>query len=280
MNILKNKKILASHILLLASLPLLIACSDDNPFSNAEDDMEDIRHEASNEFYDTEENRDSDDSYDYVDEEYDCRYGISSRSDSWCCSNYGYQCYNTSSSSRKSSSSSAYNYEYDYYSSSYRYSSSSENATSYDDEAKSYLYKDYTVEIDLTWFKQLTDNWEKQKKHEGDYSDGDPSISFVIKTYSDYTRKDSVKTDVFKLEDAGTWSGHEYFTKKFSGGANEIYICPMVFERNVIELNVDHSSYYCYIIRDAGKNVNTPIKQSDTEATDFELEWTVRISYN
>jgi hypothetical protein len=102
----------------------------------------------------------------------------------------------------------------------------------------------------------------------------------VIKTYSDYTRKDSVKTDVFKLEDAGTWSGHEYFTKKFSGGANEIYICPMVFERNVIELNVDHSSYYCYIIRDAGKNVNTPIKQSDTEATDFELEWTVRISYN
>jgi hypothetical protein len=279
MNILKNKKILASHILLLASLPLVIACSDDNPFSNAEGNMEDIRYEASDKFYDSEENRNRNNSYD-DDDEYDCRYGISSRSDSWCCSNYGYQCYNTSSSSRKSSSSSAYNYEYDYYSSSYRYSSSSENATSYDDEAKSYLYKDYTVEIDLTWFKQLTDNWEKQKKHEGDYSDGDPSISFVIKTYSDYTRKDSVKTDVFKLEDAGTWSGHEYFTKKFSGGANEIYICPMVFERNVIELNVDHSSYYCYIIRDAGKNVNTPIKQSDTEATDFELEWTVRISYN
>lgn len=279
MNILKNKKILASHILLLASLPLVIACSDDNPFSNAEDDMEDIRYEASDKFYDSEENRNRNNSYD-DDDEYDCRYGISSRSDSWCCSNYGYQCYNTSSSSRKSSSSSAYNYEYDYYSSSYRYSSSSENATSYDDEAKSYLYKDYTVEIDLTWFKQLTDNWEKQKKHEGDYSDGDPSISFVIKTYSDYTRKDSVKTDVFKLEDAGTWSGHEYFTKKFSGGANEIYICPMVFERNVIELNVDHSSYYCYIIRDAGKNINKAIKQSDTEATDFELEWTVRISYN
>lgn len=279
MNIFKNKKILAGHILLLASLPLVIACSDDNPFSNAEDDMEDIRYEASDKFYDSEENRNRNNSYD-DDDEYDCRYGISSRSDSWCCSNYGYQCYNTSSSSRKSSSSSAYNYEYDYYSSSYRYSSSSENATSYDDEAQSYLYKDYTVEIDLTWFRQLTDNWEKQKKHEGDYSDGDPSISFVIKTYSDYNRKDSVRTDVFKLEDAGTWSGHEYFTKKFSGGANEIYICPLVFERNKIELNVDHSSYYCYIIRDAGKNINKAIKQSDTEATDFELEWTVRISYN
>ena len=132
----------------------------------------------------------------------------------------------------------------------------------------------------MTWFKQLTDNWEKQKKHEGDYSDGDPSISFVIKTYSDYNRKDSVRTDIFKLEDAGTWSGHEYFTKKFSGGANEIYICPLVFERNKIELNVDHSSYYCYIIRDAGKNVNKPIKQTDYEATDFQLEWTVTISYN
>lgn len=230
MNVLNNKIILACHAMLLASIPFFVACSDDNPFSNAEDNMEDIRHDASNKFYDTEEDYEND---------------------------YG-----------------------NYYSSSNRYSSSTISGTTYDDEAQSYLYKDYTVEIDLTWFRQLTDNWEKQKKHEGDYSDGDPSISFVIKTYSDYNRKDSVRTDVFKLEDAGTWSGHEYFTKKFSGGANEIYICPMVFERNVIELNVDHTSYYCYIIYDAGKNVNKPIYQSDTEATDFELKWTVTISYN
>ena len=288
MNFFKNKKNIAGHILLLASLPLFFACSDDNPFSNAEGNMEDIRGEAATKFNENEDDydrhRDEDyndnDDYDDNDDEYDCRYGISSHTDSWCCSNYGYQCYSTpSSSSRKSSSSTGYDYG-NYYSSSNRYSSSTISGTTYDDEAQSYLYKDYTVEIDLTWFRQLTDNWEKQKKHEGDYSDGDPSISFVIKTYSDYNRKDSVRTDVFKLEDAGTWSGHEYFTKKFSGGANEIYICPLVFERNKIELNVDHSSYYCYIIRDAGKNVNKPIYQSDTEATDFELEWTVRISYN
>jgi hypothetical protein len=132
----------------------------------------------------------------------------------------------------------------------------------------------------LTWFKQLTDNWEKQNKHKGDYSDGDPGISFVIKTYADYSLKDSVKTEMFKLEDVGTWTGHQYFTKEFSGGADEIYICPMVVERNMIELNVDHTSYYCYIIEDAGKNVNKPIDQSDYMASDFELEWTVRISYN
>ena len=132
----------------------------------------------------------------------------------------------------------------------------------------------------VTWFKQLTDNWEKQNKHKGDYSDGDPGISFVIKTYADYSLKDSVKTEMFKLEDVGTWTGHQYFTKEFSGGADEIYICPRVVERNMIELNVDHTSYYCYIIEDAGKNVNKPIDQSDYMASDFELEWTVRISYN
>jgi hypothetical protein len=244
-----TKSIWAGCIALAASM-FLTACSDESPFSKAEDDLDDIRDEANND-YDDKEN-----------EKVKCRYGESSHSDEWCCDYYGYQC------------------SYDLSSSSYRSSSSSRNGSAYDDDAAAFLYRAFSVEIDLTWFKQLTDNWEKQNKHKGDYSDGDPGISFVIKTYADYSLKDSVKTEMFKLEDVGTWTGHQYFTKEFSGGADEIYICPMVVERNMIELNVDHTSYYCYIIEDAGKNVNKPIDQSDYMASDFELEWTVRISYN
>ena len=244
-----TKSIWVGCIVLAASM-FLTACSDESPFSKAEDDLDDIRDEANND-YDDKEN-----------EKVKCRYGESSHSDEWCCDYYGYQC------------------SYDLSSSSYRSSSSSRNGSAYDDDAAAFLYRAFSVEIDLTWFKQLTDNWEKQNKHKGDYSDGDPGISFVIKTYADYSLKDSVKTEMFKLEDVGTWTGHQYFTKEFSGGADEIYICPMVVERNMIELNVDHTSYYCYIIEDAGKNVNKPIDQSDYMASDFELEWTVRISYN
>lgn len=244
-----TKSIWVGCIALAASM-FLTACSDESPFSKAEDDLDDIRDEANSD-YDDKDN-----------EKVKCRYGESSRSDEWCCDYYGYQC------------------SYDLSSSSYRSSSSSRNGSAYDDDAAAFLYRAFSVEIDLTWFKQLTDNWEKQNKHKGDYSDGDPGISFVIKTYADYSLKDSVKTEMFKLEDVGTWTGHQYFTKEFSGGADEIYICPMVVERNMIELNVDHTSYYCYIIEDAGKNVNKPIDQSDYMASDFELEWTVRISYN
>lgn len=247
-----TKSIWIGSLALAASL-FFTACSDESPFSKAEDDLDEIKYDANNDFDDDDE----------TSEAYRCYYGESYHSDSWCCNNYGYRCSYVSSSSV------------------YRSSSSSKTGSDYDDDdVASFLYRDFSVEIDLTWFKQLTDNWEKQNSHKGDYSDGDPGISFVIKTYADYSLKDSVKTDMFKLEDVGTWSGHEYFTKEFSGGVNEIYICPMVVERNIIELNVDHSSYYCYIIEDAGKNVNKPVEQSDYMASDFDLEWTVRISYN
>ena len=234
--------------IVLAAFQFLTACSDESPFSKAEDDLDDIRDEANNDYDDKENERDK------------CRYGESSHSDEWCCDYYGYQCSYVSSSSR--------------------YSSSSIVESNYQAEENTYLYKDFSLEIDLTWFKQLTDNWEEQKKHIGDYSDGDPAISFGIKTYADDKLKDSVKTKVFKPgEDLGRWSGHEYFTLDLSSGVNEIYICPFVSERNMIELNVSHSSDYCYIISNAGSQVNKRISQNDYMATDFELEWTVYIQY-
>ena len=159
-----------------------------------------------------------------------------------------------------------------------RYSSATESA--YGNEEEAFLYKEFFVEIDLTLFKQVSDNWENQNKHKGDYSDGDPWISFVIKTYSDDELKDSLKTDVFKLDDdIGKWTGHQYFTKNFSGGANSVQICPQVYEHNSIQSDVFKSSGYCYIISDAGNKVNTPVKQNDGYATDCELEWTVTVNY-
>ena len=158
------------------------------------------------------------------------------------------------------------------------YSSATES--NYGNEEEAFLYKEFFVEIDLTLFKQVSDNWENQNKNKGNYSDGDPRISFVIKTYSDDELKDSVKTDVFKLDDnVGKWTGHQFFTKNFSGGANSVYICPQVYEHNSVQSDVFKSSGYCYIVRDAGNKVNTPIKQNDSYATDCELEWTVTINY-
>lgn len=81
MNFFKNKKNIAGHILLLASLPLFFACSDDNPLANAEDDLDDIRYEASNKFEDSESGYDRYDDYDEYDDE-DDYYSSSSQTTS------------------------------------------------------------------------------------------------------------------------------------------------------------------------------------------------------
>lgn len=179
--------------------------------------------------------------------------------------------YSSEKSSVKSSSSSVIDQTVYY---------SSAMETEYKDEKESYLYKEFSVEIDLTLFKQVSDNWEEYKSHKGNYSDGDPGVKFQIITYADEKMVDSVQTEMFKIgEDVGKWTGHHYFTHVFSGGVNQIYICPGVFERNVVESNVLHSSSNCYIIHDAGEKIGTPIMQNDSEATDCELEWTVTLSY-
>ena len=158
------------------------------------------------------------------------------------------------------------------------YSSGAESA--YGNEEEAFLYKEFFVDIELTLFNQVTDNWENQNKHKGDYSDGDPWISFVIKTYSDDELKDSLETDVYKLgEDIGKWTGSKHFKQNFSGGANKVYICPLVYEHNSVQSDVLKSSGYCYFINDAGNKVDVSIKQNDSHATDCDLEWTVTINY-
>lgn len=133
----------------------------------------------------------------------------------------------------------------------------------------------------MNYFEQVSDNWEAMNSHKGDYSDGDPLVYFIIITYADGETVDSVVTEKFKVgEDVGIWNGSNLYTNYMTGGANKISICPVVYERNVIELNVNHSSMYCYFIDNPSSKMNQWISQSDYRASDYKLEWKVKLYYN
>ena len=72
----------------------LFACTTESPFESVQEDIEDeiswdIDRDV--ELYKS--------SSSYQSESEKCRLGTSAYSDSWCCYNYGYQCYTYSSSS-------------------------------------------------------------------------------------------------------------------------------------------------------------------------------------
>ncbi|MBR2271739.1 MAG: hypothetical protein IJ912_05290 [Fibrobacter sp.] len=270
MNVLNNKIILACHAMLLASIPFFVACSDDNPFSNAEDNMEDIRHDASNKFYDTEEDYDTDDDYD---DEYNCRYGISSHSDSWCCSNYGYQCKSTSSSSRISSSSTRYDYGDDYY---YSSNSRTTSNTQFD-----YLTNSKTLNFTLTYYKQTVCTMEDKSSKTCNYSDGDPRISFEIEfiqsngTKTTFSTKKDIDNSWFHYDDTGEWEGRLSFTATAPALTDTIKVCPTVVDVDAF-FDDDMSSGYCYYIPHVGLLDYREITyQTDyaNEKCDLKWEW-------
>lgn len=158
--------------------------------------------------------------------------------------------------------------------------SDSYSQSNYNSGANSTLNSNFSILIDLTKFKQLSANWEEEQSNKNNYSDGDPSISFVIRTYTNNILKDSVRTNAIRLNDnIGSWSGHENLSKKLNGGIDQISICPIVYERNLILSDVWKSSGKCYDINNVGKKVNTIIPQSDTWAKNYELKWDITIKY-
>jgi len=139
-------------ILCLAFTIPFTACSKESPFEVAEDEIAN----ASDDVYDAKRKsmcfNDKDEynswccemfgekcsvkyssSSSYVSESEKCRLGTSTYSNSYCCSYYGYQCSYSSSSSR--------------------YVSSSSSALYYLTTAKS-------MKITLTYYKQLSSNWD------------------------------------------------------------------------------------------------------------------------
>ena len=237
------------------------ACGDDNPFSKAEEDLDDMRYDA-NRGYDDE---------DEMNERDKCYYGESSHSDSWCCNNYGYRCgYGLSSSSYRSSSSFRS-------SSSYRQSSGS-TKTDYLSEYD-YLTTSMTMNFTLTYYRQTVCSMEGKGSKSCNYDDGDPKISFklvFVKSTGDsttYSTSDKLGKKWFYYDNTGEWDGRKSFTVNVPAYTEIIRVCPTVLDDD-FSFDDDMSSGYCYYIRDVGLlGYREVVYQSDYANDNCELEW-------
>lgn len=229
------------YSLIFTSL-ILFACADESPTSSVQNNISEKEQQKQKEK-----------------QEEDCYYGTSNYSDSWCCTNYGYQC-NTA----KSSSSSYYNY---YYSSS-SYKSNNSSSTSYN-----YLTQYKTMKFSLTYYKQLTSAWDGVSAG-GAYSDGDPTISFTIYFIASGGQSNSSSTGtLLSLQDQGSWSGIASKTITVPTGTQNIKICPKVIDKDAFS-NDDMSSGECYTKNNIGKLANnSKVEQSDSYATKYSLKW-------
>ncbi|MCQ2121545.1 MAG: hypothetical protein MJY78_06945 [Fibrobacter sp.] len=222
---------------------MIAACGNGPISANEADELVDgVRAEESRDRNYDDDYRRSSSSYSYYDDYY--------RSSS---SYYDYY----------SSSSSSY---YDYYSSSsssfYDYYSSSSSKTSIYTEGST------TLTITLDYYHQLKSMDADGKK------DGDPRISFTVKTYRNSVRYDSLKTSTISLgNDVGTWSGSKSVSAVLRAGINKIYICPNFVDADAIFDDYEYDSNTCYIINDAGLYVGERKDQNDYKATYYELEW-------
>jgi hypothetical protein len=266
-------------IYLLACLAIFAACSDENPFDTAEDDLDDTYNYA---------NREVEDSRIKFKREAECREGSSTHTDSWCCSNYGYQCYKTYSSSSYNSMteyekcyydtgelSDSYCCSYYGYQCSYTYSSSSSSIrsssstryTSSSSSALYYLTSAKSMKITLTYYKQLSSNWD------GLDNAGDPEVSFTIYTYSDGVLGQTINTATFiDKQDTRQWSGSVTKSYTINKGTDAIKICPQVIDEDV-SINDSYSSGTCFTTSNIGYLKSTDIKEQEDYNSDYDLEW-------
>ena len=170
-----------------------------------------------------------------------CRLGTSSYSDIYCCSYYGYQCNSSSSSYRNT------------------YSSSS-SATYYLTSAK-------TLKITLTYYKQLSSNWD------GLDNAGDPEVSFNIYTYSDGVLGQTINTVTFiDKQDTRSWSGSVTKSYTINKGTDAIKICPKVIDEDISEHD-NYSSGKCFSTSNIGYLKSTDIKEQEDYNSNYDLEW-------
>jgi hypothetical protein len=273
----KNKII--SWVVSLLMLTFLASCADDSPVSSLEEEIADDKYDVQTEINSDKNNYYSSSSLIAAEEEA-CYYGTSYKSDSWCCTNFGYQCSNSSSS---------YYYGNSYYSSSSskKYSSSSYvsesekcrlGTSSYSDSycCSNYGYQcSYTsneteeekeMVLTLTYYKQKTSG-EKT----------DPEISFKVYTFNnDGDTLQSIKTEkLMDGDNVNEWSGKIVASPlTIAAGVATIYVCPIIIEDDVFSDDPEYTSGYCYIRRNIGTLKNGYIvNQSDYENTKAILEW-------
>lgn len=222
----------------LLMLTFLASCADDSPVSSLEEEINQPEAKYSSSAY-------------WQSEKEACYYGTSYKSDSWCCSNFGYQCSNSSSS---------YYYGNSYYSSSSskKYSSSSYTSNETEEEKK--------MVLTLTYYKQKTSG-----------EDTDAEISFKVYTFNNAEDTlQSLKTGKLTDWDNVTeWSGEIVAPSlTIAAGVATIYVCPIIIEDDVFSDDPEYTSGYCYIRRNIGTLKNDYIvNQSDYENTKASLEW-------
>ena len=280
---------LLKFISFFLSIIIFSSCSDESAISAMEDNIRDARREACDSYF--QDHRSSSSSY--MSEADKCYYGTSTKSDSYCCSNYGYRCYYVSSSSYMSEADKCYygtstkgstyccnNYGYQcayaYSSSSYRYSSSSYRYSSSSVKTEvtaAHITKSKTMMFKLTSYKQKSADWDGISAG-GSYSDGDPTISFNIYFIASGGQSTTKSTGtLISLQDQGSWSGTKTTTLEVPVGTQDIKICPYVVDKDVLD-NDNKSSGYCYTRTNIGYLANnTTVEQDDYNSTNYNLEW-------
>ena len=273
---------LLKFISFFLSIIIFSSCSDESAISAMEDDIRDARREACDSYF--QDHRSSSSSY--MSEADKCYYGTSTKSDSYCCSNYGYRCYYVSSSSYMSEADKCYygtstkgstyccnNYGYQcayaYSSSSYRYSSSSVKT----EVVEAHTSKTKTMKFTLTYYKQKSADWDGISAG-GSYSDGDPTISFSIYFIASGGQSTSKTTGtLLSLQDQGSWSGSKTASFEVPIGTQDIKVCPTVVDKDALS-NDNMSSGYCYTKTNIGYLTNySSVEQSDYNSSKYELEW-------
>ncbi len=261
---------LLKYISLLSFVLFLAACADESPFEIVEEDLEYAKDEAEWKYLE-----DMRSSSSYMSEEDKCYFGLSDYSDSWCCNNYGYWCDYVSSSSAYMSEADLCYYGMSAYSDSwccnnYGYRCSYVSSSSYKSSSSSatyYLTSAKTMELTLTYYKQVSSDWD------GLDGAGDPEVSFTIYTYSDGVSAQTISTTTFiDLSDKRVWSGRVSKTYTINKGTDQIKICPKVIDEDLSDHDV-YSSGKCFQVSNIGYLTSSDVKEQTDYNSDYNLIW-------
>lgn len=261
----KNKII--SWVVSLLMLTFLASCADESPVNSLEeiaDDKYDVQ---------TEINSDKNNYYSsssLIAEKEACYYGTSYQSDSWCCSNFGYQC---------SYSSSSYYYGNSYYSSSSYVSESEKCRLGTSSKSDSYCcsyygYQCVALQEAKTLHFTVTDYYQGSYEWDGLDGPGDPEIYFNIYTYKNGAKAQSLSTGyLLDLKNKTAWSGTKSVALTINSGVDSLKVCPHVIDEDVLS-NDDYSSDYCFSKGKLGKLDDYEyVYQYDEKTNKYSLYW-------
>ncbi len=142
-------------------------------------------------------------------------------------------------------------------------------------EVSIYTNAQTTLTINLTKYEQL------KAMDENDKEDGEPRISFTIKSSKDgIDEMDPVKTTTINLgNDVGYWFGSKEVSVLLPKGINIIQVCPKFVDEDAFLDDEEYTSKKCYAINDVGQKIDKVIKQTDDGSTYYTMDWEVTISY-